>query len=70
MAKFYLMLASSVLMVLLSGCGSIGNLYTFKGIGVLYTHKVEPLTTITLLSKLPKRIKIHQAIQPNCNFGM
>ena len=44
MAKFYLMLASSVLAVLLSGCGSLGNLYTFKGIGVLYTHKVEPLT--------------------------
>ena len=44
MAKFYLMLASSMLAVLLSGCGSIGNLYTYKGNGVLYTHKVEPLT--------------------------
>ena len=44
MAKFYLMLAPSVLAVLLSGCGSIGNLYTYKGNGVLYTHRVEPLT--------------------------
>ena len=44
MAKFYLILASSMLAVLLSGCGSIGNLYTYKGNGVLYTHKVEPLT--------------------------
>lgn len=44
MAKFYHILASSMLAVLLSGCGSIGNLYTYKGNGVLYTHKVEPLT--------------------------
>jgi hypothetical protein len=34
MTKFYLMLGSSMLAVLLSGCGY----------GVLYTHKVEPLT--------------------------
>lgn len=33
-----------MLAVLLSGCGSIGNLYTYRGNGVLYTHRVEPLT--------------------------
>ena len=42
--KFHLWMASSMLAVLLLGCGSIGNLYMYKGNGVLYTHKVEPLT--------------------------
>jgi len=44
MEKFYLILAYSLLAVLLWGCGSVGNLYTFTGAGILYTHKVEPLT--------------------------
>jgi len=44
MGKFYHRLASLMLAVLLSGCGSIGNLYTYRGSGILYTHKVEPLT--------------------------
>ena len=44
MGKFYLRLTFSMLAVLLSGCGSIGNLYQYRGSGVLYTHRVEPLT--------------------------
>ena len=44
MGKFYLRLTVSMLAVLLSGCGSIGNLYQYRGSGVLYTHRVEPLT--------------------------
>ena len=44
MGKFYHGLASSILAVLLLGCGSVGNLYTYRGSGVLYTHRVEPLS--------------------------
>ncbi len=44
MGKLCLRLVSLILAVLLSGCGSVGNLYTFKGNGVLYTHRVDPLT--------------------------
>jgi len=44
LGKFYLRLATLILAVLLSGCGSIGNLYTYRGNGILYTHRVEPLT--------------------------
>ncbi|MFI5304863.1 MAG: TRL domain-containing protein [Nitrospiria bacterium] len=33
-----------VLAALILGCGSIGSLYTYNGSGLLYTHKIVPLT--------------------------
>jgi len=30
--------------LLLSGCGSLGTLYTYRTFGLLYTHTVRPLT--------------------------
>lgn len=30
--------------LLLSGCGSLGSSYSFRGIGLLYTHTVHPLS--------------------------
>ena len=30
--------------LLLSGCGSLGTLYTYRSRGLLYTHTVRPLT--------------------------
>ena len=30
--------------LLLSGCGSLGTLYTYRSFGLLYTHTVRPLT--------------------------
>jgi len=30
--------------LLLSGCGSLGTLYTFRSFGLLYTHTVRPLS--------------------------
>jgi hypothetical protein len=44
MRKVYIGLACSIMVVILSGCGSVGNLYTFTGAGILYTHTVEPLS--------------------------
>ena len=32
------------LVLLLSGCGSLGTLYTYRSRGLLYTHTVRPLT--------------------------
>ena len=32
------------LVPLLSGCGSLGTLYTYRSRGLLYTHTVRPLT--------------------------
>jgi len=30
--------------LLLSGCGSLGTVYSFRGVGLLYTHTVHPLS--------------------------
>lgn len=45
MKTFNQRLAALALIMFISGCaGSIGNLYTYRGDGILYTHRVEPLT--------------------------
>ncbi len=30
--------------LLLAGCGSLGTVYSFRGVGLLYTHTVHPLS--------------------------
>ena len=44
MKKILLLPALLILAALAAGCGSIGNLYTYQGRGMLFTHRVEPLT--------------------------
>ncbi len=43
--KSLFILCSLASALLLSGCGTLGNLYVFRGYGFLYTHTVEPLTS-------------------------
>jgi hypothetical protein len=44
MKKNKLLPAALALLMFISGCGSIGNLHTYTGDGIIYTHRVEPLT--------------------------
>jgi len=37
-------LVLALLALLLTGCGSIANIYKFEGRGLLYSHRTEPLT--------------------------
>jgi TRL (tRNA-associated locus)-like protein len=39
-SKLIVMMIASMIV----GCGSVGSLYSYKGSGFLYTHKIEPLT--------------------------
>jgi L-aminopeptidase/D-esterase-like protein len=43
MKKFNLP-AALALLLSIAGCGSIGNLHTYTGDGIIYTHRVVPLT--------------------------